>query len=82
MNMINVMRRLEKVIPTRIRKLLYNELSDRLHYNSKTNVANHLYYDVFEQVRNQLMLPIQENLVIMYPEKNYDDDDTDRVWSE
>jgi hypothetical protein len=37
-------------------------------------VANHLYYDVFEQVRHQLMLPIQENLIILYPEKNYDDD--------
>ncbi len=80
--MINVMYRVEKVIPTRVRKLLYNELSDRLHYNSKTNVVNHLYYDVFEQVRNQLMLPIQENLIILYPEKNYYDDDTDRVWSE
>jgi hypothetical protein len=76
------MYRVEKVIPTRVRKLLYNELSDRLHYNSKTNVVNHLYYDVFEQVRNQLMLPIQENLIILYPEKNYYDDDTDRVWSE
>jgi hypothetical protein len=66
--------RVEKVIPTRVRKLLYDELSDRLHYNSKTNVVNHLYYDVFEQVRNQLMLPIQENLIILYPEKNYYDD--------
>ena len=66
--------RVEKVIPTRVRKILYDELSNRLHYNSKHNVANHLYYDVFEQVRNQLMLPIQENLIILYPEKNYYDD--------
>jgi len=65
--------RVEKVIPTRVRKILYDELSSRLHYNSKNNVANHLYYDVFEQVRNQLMLPIQENLIILYPEKNYYD---------
>ncbi len=72
--MINVMYRVEKVIPTRVRKILYDELSNRLHYNSKHNVANHLYYDVFEQVRNQLMLPIQENLIILYPEKNYYDD--------
>jgi hypothetical protein len=63
--------RVEKVIPTRVRKILYDELSNRLHYNSKHNVANHLYYDVFEQVRNQLMLPIQENLIILYPDKNY-----------
>jgi len=63
--------RVEKVIPTRVRKILYDELSNRLHYNSKTNVANHLYYDVFEQVRHQLMLPIQENLTILYPKKNY-----------
>jgi hypothetical protein len=68
------MYRVEKVIPTRVRKILYDELSNRLHYNSKHNVANHLYYDVFEQVRNQLMLPIQENLIILYPEKNYYDD--------
>jgi hypothetical protein len=66
--------RVEKVIPTRVRKILYDELSNSLHYNSKTNVANHLYYDVFEQVRNQLMLPIQENLTILCPKKNYDDD--------
>jgi hypothetical protein len=66
--------RVEKVIPTRVRKPLYDGLSDRLHYNSKNNVANHLYYDVFEQVRHQLMLPIQENLTILYPEKNYYDD--------
>ena len=66
--------RVEKVIPTRVRKILYDELSNRLHYNSKHNVANHLYYDVFEQVRNQLMLPIQENLIILYPDKNYYDD--------
>jgi hypothetical protein len=72
--MINIMCRVEKVIPTRVRKILYDELSNRLHYNSKTNVANHLYYDVFEQVRHQLMLPIQENLIILYPEKNYYDD--------
>lgn len=72
--MINVMYRVEKVIPTRVRKILYDELSNSLHYNSKTNVANHLYYDVFEQVRHQLMLPIQENLIILYPEKNYYDD--------
>ena len=64
--MVNVMYRVEKVIPNQIRKPLYNELSSRLHYNSKTNVANHLYYDVFEQVRNQLMLPIQENLQKKY----------------
>jgi hypothetical protein len=72
--MINVMHKVEKVIPTRVRKPLYDGLSDRLHYNSKNNVANHLYYDVFEQVRHQLMLPIQENLTILYPEKNYYDD--------
>jgi hypothetical protein len=69
--MINIMHRVEKVIPTRVRKILYDELSNRLHYNSKHNVANHLYYDVFEQVRHQLMLPIQENLIILYPDKNY-----------
>jgi hypothetical protein len=68
--MINVMYRVEKVIPTRVRKILYDELSNRLHYNSKTNVANHLYYDVFEQVRHQLMLPIQENLIIPNSENN------------
>ena len=68
------MRRLEKVIPTQVRKPLYDGLGNSLHYNSKTNVANHLYYDVFEQVRYQLMLPIQENLIILYPEKNYYDD--------
>ena len=69
------MYRVEKVIPTWVRKILYDELSNRLHYNSKTNVANHLYYDVFEQVRNQLMLPIQENLIIfmMIQKKNYYD---------
>ena len=77
MTMNNVMHRVEKVIPTRVRKPLYDGLSDRLNYNSKTNVANHLYYDVFEQVRHQLMLPIQENLIILYPEKNYYDDDTE-----
>jgi len=75
--MINIMCRVEKVIPTQVRKPLYDGLIDRLHYNSKTNVANHLYYDVFEQVRHQLMLPIQENLTILYPEKNYYDDDTE-----
>ena len=74
MNMINIMCRVEKVIPTQVRKPLYDGLSDSLHYNSKTNVANHLYYDVFEQVRHQLMLPIQENLTILYPKKNFDDD--------
>ena len=74
MTMINIMCRVEKVIPTQVRKPLYDGLSDSLHYNSKTNVANHLYYDVFEQVRHQLMLPIQENLTILYPEKNYYDD--------
>jgi hypothetical protein len=68
--MINIMCRVEKVIPTRVRKILYDELSNRLHYNSKTNVANHLYYDVFEQVRHQLMLPIQENLIIPNTQNN------------
>lgn len=77
--MINIMCRVEKVIPTRVRKILYDELSNRLHYNSKHNVANHLYYDVFEQVRNQLMLPIQENLIILCPEKNYYDDTEEKL---
>lgn len=70
MSMINLMYRVEKIIPTRVRKPLYDVLSDCVHYNSKNNVVNHLYYDVFEQVRNQLMLPMQENLIILYPEKN------------
>jgi hypothetical protein len=30
-------------------------------------------------VRHQLMLPIQENLIILYPEKNYYDDTEEKL---
>jgi hypothetical protein len=72
--MINVKYRVEKVIPTQVRRSLYDGFRNVVTSSSKSNVTGHLHSDIFEQVRSQIMDPLEENLIILYPEKNYYDD--------
>lgn len=57
-----------KVIQMGIRRPLYNRL-----FSSRSNATVHLYSDIFDQVRSQIMNPLQENLIIPNSEKNEDD---------
>jgi hypothetical protein len=63
-----------KVIQMEIRRPLYNRFRNVVIFSSRSNVTVHLYSETFDQVRSQITNPLQENLIILYPEKNYDDD--------
>jgi hypothetical protein len=61
---------LVKVIQMAIRRPLYDRFRNVVIFSSRTNVTAHLYSDIFEQVRSQMMDPMQENLIIPNTENN------------
>jgi len=63
-----------KVIQMSIRRPLYSRFKNVVMFSSRSDKTAQLYSDIFEQVRSQIMDPLEENLIILYPEKNYDDD--------
>ena len=68
------MYKVDNVISTSVRKLLNSDIRFIFTYNPKSGITGDLHRDILEQVRHQLMEPIQLNLIILYPEKNYYDD--------
>lgn len=63
-----------KVIQMTIRRPLYSRFRNVAKFSSRSDKTAQLYSDIFEQVRSQIMDPLEENLIILYPEKNYYDD--------
>ncbi len=63
-----------KVIQMTIRRPLYSRFRNVVMFSSRSDKTAQLYSDIFEQVRSQIMDPLEENLIILYPEKNYYDD--------
>ena len=59
-----------KVIQMAIRRPLYNRFRNVVIFSSRSNESVHLYSDIFDQVRSQMMNPLQENLIIPNSEKN------------
>jgi hypothetical protein len=59
-----------KVIQMEIRRPLYNRFRNVVIFSSRSNATVHLYSEIFEQVRSQMMNPLQENLIIPNSEKN------------
>jgi len=60
-----------KVIQMAIRRPLYNRFRNVVIFSSRSNESVHLYSDIFDQVRSQIIDPVQENLTILYTKKNY-----------
>jgi hypothetical protein len=63
-----------KIIQMSIRWPLYSRFRNAVMFSSRSDKTAQLYSDIFEQVRSQIMDPLEENLIILYPEKNYYDD--------
>ena len=59
-----------KVIQMVIRRPLYNRFRNVVIFSSRSNESVHLYSDIFDQVRSQIIDPVQENLIIPNSEKN------------
>ena len=68
--MIRKENELERTIQMVIRKPLYDRLRNVVIFSSRSNVTVHLYSDIIEQVRSQMMNPLQENLIIPNSENN------------
>jgi hypothetical protein len=59
-----------KVIQMVIRRPLYNRFRNVVIFSSRSNESVHLYSDIFDQIRSQIIDPVQENLIIPNSEKN------------
>jgi hypothetical protein len=59
-----------KVIQMAIRRPLYNRFRNVVIFSSRSNESVHLYSDIFDQIRSQIIDPVQENLIIPNSEKN------------
>ena len=59
-----------KVMQMAIRRPLYNRFRNVVIFSSRSNERVHLYSDIFDQVRSQIIDPVQENLIIPNLEKN------------
>jgi len=71
--MNNVMYRVDNIISTSVRKLVNSDIRFIFTYNPKSGITGDLHRDILEQVRYQLMEPMQLNLIIPNPEKNEHD---------
>jgi hypothetical protein len=67
--MNNVMDRVDNVISTSVRKLLNSDIRFIFTYNPKSGITGDLHRDILEQVRHQIMEPMQLNLIIPNPEE-------------
>jgi hypothetical protein len=64
--MIQAEHEVVKVIQMAIRRPLYNRFRNVVIFSSRSNESVHLYSDIFDQVRSQIIDPVQENLTILY----------------
>jgi len=64
MMMIQAEHEVVKVIQMAIRRPLYNRFRNVVIFSSRSNESVHLYSDIFDQVRSQIIDPVQENLII------------------
>jgi hypothetical protein len=67
--MNNVMYIVDNIIPRDIRKLVKSNIRFIFTYNPKSSITGDLHRDVLEQVRHQLMEPMQLNLILPKPEE-------------
>jgi hypothetical protein len=67
--MTNIMYKVDNVISTSVRKLLNSDIRFIFTYNPKSGITGDLHRDILEQVRHQLMDPIQLNLILPNPEE-------------
>ena len=67
--MINIMYKVDNVTSTSVRKLLNSDIRFIFTYNPKSSITGDLHCDVLEQVRHQLMEPMQLNLILPNPEE-------------
>jgi hypothetical protein len=70
MMMIQAEHEVVKVIQMAIRRPLYNRFRNVVIFSSRSNESVHLYSDIFDQVRSQIIDPVQENLIIPNSENN------------
>jgi hypothetical protein len=69
--MENVMYIVENIIPRDVRKLVKSNIRFIFTYNPKSSISGDLHRDVLEQVRHQLMQPMQLNLILPNPEETW-----------
>ena len=67
--MINIMYKVENVISTSVRKLLNSDIRFIFAYNPKSGITGDLHREILEQVRHQLVEPMQLNLILPKPEE-------------
>jgi hypothetical protein len=67
--MNNVMYKVDNVISTSVRKLLNSDIRFIFAYNPKSGITGDLHRDILEQVRHQIVEPMQLNLIIPNPEE-------------
>jgi hypothetical protein len=67
--MINIMYKVDNVISTSVRKLVNSDIRFIFAYNPKSGITGDLHHDILEQVRHQLMEPMQLNLILPNPEE-------------
>jgi hypothetical protein len=63
------MYRADNVISTSVRKLVNSNIRFIFAYNPKSGITGDLHRDILEQVRHQLMQPMELNLIIPNPEE-------------
>ena len=63
------MDRVDNIVSTSVRKLLNSDIRFIFAYNPKSGITGDLHRDILEQVRHQLMEPMQLNLIIPNPEE-------------
>jgi hypothetical protein len=68
--MIQAEHEVVKVIQMAIRRPLYNRFRNVVIFSSRSNESVHLYSDIFDQVRSQIIDPVQENLIIPNTQNN------------
>jgi hypothetical protein len=69
--MNNVTGVVENIIPRDVRKLVKSNIRFIFTYNPKSSITGDLHRDVLEQVRHQLMQPMQLNLILPNPEETW-----------
>ncbi len=63
------MDRVDNIVSTSVRKLLNIDIRFIFAYNPKSGVTGDLHRDILEQVRHQLIEPMQLNLILPNPEE-------------
>lgn len=67
--MNNAMYKVDNIISRDVRKLLNSNIRFIFAYNPKSGITGDLHRGILEQVRHQLVEPMQLNLIIPNPEE-------------